>query len=618
MLKNEFWHRFIREGQLDQRHIRGCIAESWKRCRNKGVDPYKGMGQVILTHDELRNRQVDHKTLLTAFQSLLDQLEPLYSASNVIFILADEEGYILKTGGNSEGMEKAKTIRFVEGVSWTEDTVGTNAIGTALKIEEAITIRRTEHYAIASQSWVCSAVPIRNPKGQIIGIFNASFGEEDRNVSVLIPMIKLMACHIELYLEKQIALDSLELLSKINSKFTANQHPYQVLCDQSDIIKWVSPPMRKEANKYINQSINYLQKSSYIVESKKKVYSSDHEGVIGYEMTLSLQENGTSSKTQTHPDHFHFDGVKGTSHSFKKVLMLAHQAAKEDVTVHISGETGTGKEMMAHAIHENSHRADRPFIAINCGVIPKDLLSSELFGYVGGAYTGAKRNGHKGYFEQANGGTLFLDEIGDISYEVQTALLRVIQEKEIIPIGSTKPIPINIRIITATHHHLKTLVKQGQWREDLYYRLYVFPINLPALRDRKEDIQAFIDDFSKKGGWNAAIFSKSILAQFMDYTWPGNIRELMNVLERLKVTYGDHLPSDLNLEDYFFSKEGEIKSEQGRIHSSADSPKAFRDQLEKDRIIEALKQVNGKVREAAVILDMPKSTLYRKLRKYDL
>ncbi|WP_196220249.1 sigma-54-dependent Fis family transcriptional regulator [Terrilactibacillus tamarindi] len=617
-MKNEFWYRFIREGQLDQRHIRCCIAESWKRCRNKGVDPYKGTGQVILTQDELRNRQANHKTLLSAFEILLDQLEPLYSASNVIFVLADQEGYILKTGGNSEGMEKARTIRFVEGVSWTEDTVGTNAIGTALKIEEAITIHRTEHYAVASQSWVCSAVPIRNPKGHIIGIFNASFVEEDRNVSVLIPMIKLMTCHIELYIEKQMTLDSLELLSKTNFRLTANQYPYQLLCDQNDIIKWVSSTMQQEANKYLNQSITCLQKSPYIVESKKKVYSSNHGGVIGYEIGLSLHENGISPETKTHLDHFHFNGVKGSSESFKKILMLAHQAAKEDVTIHISGETGTGKEMMARAIHENSHRAGQPFIAINCGVIPKDLLSSELFGYVGGAYTGAKRNGHKGYFEQANGGTLFLDEIGDISYDVQTALLRVIQEKEIIPIGSTKPIPINIRIITATHHNLKTLVKQGHWREDLYYRLYVFPINLPALRDRKEDIQAFIDYFSQKRGWNSAIFSKSILAQFMNYTWPGNIRELMNVLERLKITYGDHLPSDLSLEDYFFSKEGEMKSERDHINSSADSPKAFRDQLEKDRIIEALKEVNGKVSQAAVILDMPKSTLYRKLRKYDL
>src|SRR5712671_6676901 len=230
-----------------------------------------------------------------------------------------------------------------------------------------------------------------------------------------------------------------------------------------------------------------------------------------------------------------FEDIVGSSEALRKVLRQVTKLASSDSTVLILGETGTGKELIARGIHKRSKRADRAFIAVNCAAIPSSLIASELFGHEKGAFTGATQR-RLGRFESANGGTVFLDEVGDLPLEVQVALLRVLQEREIERVGSDNTIPIDVRVLAATHHDLDTLVAEGKFRRDLLYRLSVVPIEIPSLRERKDDIpllvEYFIDRFGKKAGKKFRTIDRKTLTLFQAYGWPGNVRELQNVIER--------------------------------------------------------------------------------------
>ncbi len=230
-----------------------------------------------------------------------------------------------------------------------------------------------------------------------------------------------------------------------------------------------------------------------------------------------------------------FEDIIGTSEALSKVLRQARKVALSDSTVLILGETGTGKELIARAIHKRSSRAERAFIGVNCAAIPPSLIASELFGHERGAFTGATQR-RFGRFESANGGTIFLDEVGDLPAEVQIALLRVLQEREIERVGSNKPISIDVRVLAATHRDLNALVAEGKFRQDLLYRLNVVPIEMPSLRERTADIpllvEYFIDRFGKKAGKKFKTINRKTLQLFQAYGWPGNVRELQNVIER--------------------------------------------------------------------------------------
>ena len=230
-----------------------------------------------------------------------------------------------------------------------------------------------------------------------------------------------------------------------------------------------------------------------------------------------------------------YDEIIGTSSAIKKVLSLASKVAPTDATVMVTGETGTGKELVARAIHRGARRSSRPFISVNCAAIPRDLIASELFGHEKGAFTGAFQR-RLGRFELADGGTIFLDEVGELPVETQIALLRVLQEHEFERVGGTRAIQTNVRVIAATNRNLQAAIAAGNFRSDLFYRLNVFPIEMPPLRERREDIPAlveyFIDHFAKKLGKRIDGVSRKTVEHFQSYPWPGNIRELQNVIER--------------------------------------------------------------------------------------
>jgi DNA-binding NtrC family response regulator len=310
--------------------------------------------------------------------------------------------------------------------------------------------------------------------------------------------------------------------------------------------------------------------------------------------------------------------IVGKSPAIQRVIDLIARVAPSRATVLITGDTGTGKELVARAIHSASNRAAKPFMPINCAAIPENLLESELFGHMKGAFTGAIQN-KKGLFEEASGGSVFLDEISTMSMSLQPKLLRVLQEYVIMRVGGRQPIPVNIRLIAATNLDLKKRVASGQYREDLYYRLNVFPIEVPPLRDRKDDIPLlsnfFLQKYTELYTIDAPKLPARTLDRMMSYGWPGNVRELENFIERAVVlhasggsgTVGFELPSDAT----------EDEAEGASILDEAQRKRWTFEDLEREYIFRVLESVRWKKTEAAEILGIDRRTLYRKLKRYE-
>ncbi len=322
---------------------------------------------------------------------------------------------------------------------------------------------------------------------------------------------------------------------------------------------------------------------------------------------------------------YNFNDIVGKSKSIKNITGLARRASHTPVTVLLRGESGTGKELFAHAIHNESDRSGQKFIRVNCAALSDNLIESELFGYVEGAFTGAKKEGKKGLFEEAEGGTIFLDEIGKISLSLQPKLLRVLQEREIMRVGGSRTIDIDVRIIVASNTDLEKAIQQGDFREDLYYRLNVFPLNIPPLRNRKEDISLLVDHIIRKlnqeYGRSVTGISPEGLNLLIDYDWPGNVRELENVIGRAMIYLGidesiitiNHLPNlknDNNLD---------LSNQQEKLRANMEMTLAETvAKTEQEAILNALEKTDGNRTEAAKMLGIAVRSLYYKLKKYGL
>ncbi len=312
-----------------------------------------------------------------------------------------------------------------------------------------------------------------------------------------------------------------------------------------------------------------------------------------------------------------FENIIGRSPNLLYVLDVAGRAAQSDATVLINGETGTGKELLAKAIHFNSPRRERPFVAINCGAIPRELLESELFGHVKGSFTGAIAH-KKGRVETADGGTLFLDEIGEMPAELQVKLLRVIQEREIEKLGSTEPMRVDVRVVAATHRNLAVMIEDGTFREDLYYRLAVIPVELPPLRERACDIpdlvNFFFDRARKRVNRPGLVMPQTLMPYFVGYRWPGNIRELENIMERITVLARGNEISVADLPPQIAAVGASPNAMQLDLPSTGISLES----VEKELILKALEKCDWNQTHAAKYLDISRKTLIYRMERHGL
>jgi DNA-binding NtrC family response regulator len=334
-----------------------------------------------------------------------------------------------------------------------------------------------------------------------------------------------------------------------------------------------------------------------------------------------LQQENQQLRTELHKK-YQFEQIIGKSESIQSVLSLVERVADSDSTVLITGESGTGKELVARAVHYNSPRADQAFVAINCGAIPAELLESELFGHIKGAFTGAIAN-RVGRFEMADGGTIFLDEIGDLEPSLQVKLLRALQQRSFEPVGSTKTVHVNVRVIAATNKNLEEQVTFGKFREDLFYRLNVIPLVIPPLRERKTDVPLlfshFMEQFNKNKGRRLTGVSPDTMECLVNYTWPGNIRELENLVERLTILKGQ---GQIEIND--------LPAKYRTVASTVLDPVQFDipdngldfnsavDQFENNLILRALEKTGWNRNQAALLLRLNRTTLVEKIKKKGL
>lgn len=349
-------------------------------------------------------------------------------------------------------------------------------------------------------------------------------------------------------------------------------------------------------------------------------------GVVNLRSTIQYLPEVLSSMDGSRPSSFRrsaqlmakytINDIVGQS---KAILQMKEQiiaAAKTKSTVLVLGETGTGKELAAHAIHKLSSRRHNAFLRVNCAAIPDNLLESELFGYEAGAFTGAVKGGQVGKFESADGGTIFLDEIGDMPFSLQSKILRVLQEKEIEKVGGRAPIPIDVRIIAATHRNLRELVKENKFREDLFYRLHVIPIQMPPLREHREDIPMLVEYFlqkqSKELGIAKPAIDHSFITALIEYEWPGNVRELANIMElAISMSHGainrELLPKSMLTERFT-----------GRGDEDSAILRNYAEEAEREAIIKALESFDGNKLKVSDWLGISRSSLYNKLKKYNI
>lgn len=367
--------------------------------------------------------------------------------------------------------------------------------------------------------------------------------------------------------------------------------------------------------KFIVQQIPVFHEEKMIGGIIKIIYRQLYEVMHRMKQLHTDEKNTLMEQRKNHiTSKFSFSEIITQNPQMNKLIRSASKAAKGNVTVLVRGQSGTGKELFAHAIHSMSMRSDGPFVTVNCAAIPEHLLESEFFGYEEGAFTGAHRKGKAGKLELANGGTLFLDEIGDMSLALQAKLLRVLQEREFYRVGGNELVKVNVRIIAATNRLLETMVEAGEFREDLYYRLNVFSIDIPPLKERREDIPLMIShmiqDLNQHNGTSVSGVEDETMQLFLQYDWPGNVRELRNVLERAMIFAEHGNVTKTDLPEYIFQR---VQASSNEVEDSS-----LMEIAEKQVIIEALLIAKHNKSKAAELLGISRSLLYKKMDKYEI
>ena len=609
--------------------VRDVILQSWNRSKQyEDLNPMIPGSIKNISDEELKEIRGKNEVFHLA-QPILKQAGQELSNDKHVLMFCDSDGIIIDSNGDSRvARHVGDSVNANNGAQWSERWAGTNAIGTSIILKQPIQIFSSEHFSHSCHEWVCSSAPILDPlTSELLGIINLSTTSDSyHTLSMMktigiVNQIERILLHNYYHAREMMQNIYIEAISKRKNQIV-------ILCNsKGKILRINSDSQVDEITSLMSRTVENNELTTKMewedeVTLHGNPYRAIYKKILWYDRFIGLisilEKKNRISHSATNHNHYakySLQSLVGKSEAFKGTIQLARVAASSDSNVLITGDSGTGKELVASAIHQASNRSDYPFIALNCAAIPKDLLPSELFGYVAGAFTGANPKGSIGKFELANKGTLFLDELGDMPLDSQVQLLRVIQEQEIIRIGDQTRIPIDVRVIAATNKNLPEEIVAGTFRKDLYYRLNVFHIELPALRQRSEDVPLLAENFIQKltikkqhGPYHLTDETIGILR---NYSWPGNIRELENVME-----YAVN-----------FSANGIITPESlpKHIHNLQTLPISTVkinpvNQAELDWIISALKRSHMNVTDAAKELNMSRSTLYRKLKKmsYDI
>ncbi len=564
---HQAWEQFVRAGTLEPGWVRPEIAEAWRRCRRAGIDPHAGRSNQLLAPADLELLLRRRKPLIDVARPFMGKLYQFVASSSFVVVLCDERGYVLESVGDPAVIRSATEINFTQGALWTEAEIGNNGVGTALFLQRPFQVSGGEHYCRKEHPWTCSGAPIEDEGGRIIGVLEMSgpvAATHQHTLGMVVAAAEAIGQQLRVHQRNR---ELVLLNGHLNNLFMTVSDGV-IMVDAAGLIQQVNPV----AEKIFEATGRPLAGTAFasLVDRPEAFHRLLESGTAFADLELHVARpepasylasgkpirddlgNLTSAVIFLNPIHrinklinrfsgahaaFSFDDILGTGPELTRAIQLGIQAAGSVSNVLLCGESGTGKEMLAQAIHNRSARRQGPFIAINCGAIPRELIGSELFGYVEGAFTGAHKRGRPGKFELAAGGTLFLDEIGDMPLDQQVSLLRVLQDKTITRIGGVHNLVVDVRIICATNKDLGLEIARGNFRQDLYYRLNVISITLPPLRAHAEDIplvfKVFYERICRRLGIETAPVDPEVIARLQQYHWPGNLREFQNAVEKM-------------------------------------------------------------------------------------
>jgi len=616
MLKGEvFSHaeavqRLVRRAETESGQI-SRLVNSWRRSLDRyGLDPARPTQPRILTSTELRALQTPMERFLALANRALQKLQRRIGQAGYVILLTDSHGVTVDYLGDDNYSKELKEAGLYLGACWSESEEGTNGPGTCIEDGQPVTVHKKEHFRAPNTTLTCSAAPIFGPDGKLLAVLDASAlrsPDEKASQSLVLNLVADTARLIEQAQFIDVSRDRWLLRFARTPQYLDLEPEGMLGIEANGLVTLATRDVRnqlhvspKETNliDLFGVSLDDLLKGQ---SERETVEVKGNNGDLWYLQIRQPQPSPRSRPVQLGTKCPHLEKFAGKDAQLKRVCERARRLIQVDLPFVLNGETGCGKERFAHALHLDGPRAGKPFVTLNCAAIPESLIESELFGYREGAFTGAKSKGMQGKVIVANGGTLFLDEIGDMPFNLQSRLLRVLSEHEVVPLGAEAPVKVDVRVICASHRDLNEMVRAGQFREDLFYRLTGVVLHLPPVRER-EDLSDLVDTVLAEE-INATgihtVLSIAAKKALQDYTWPGNLREMHHALRyALGLSEGgviepDHLPD--------------------KVREITQTPRQVDQPGQRLRLEMLLKRHDWCIESAAKELGVARSTLYRQM-----
>ena len=657
------------------------IVESHARCEYLGLKSYEPCDFSAQMLADFRVTLERNSRLMAQATSVVEMLGKRVGDFGSMIVLTDGTGTILRTRCQSTFIEPAEKVALRPGVSWAESSKGTNAVGTALILESDICVHGNEHYIQSNHFLTCAASLIKDHSGNVIGVLNVSGDKRSFHPHTMM-LVEMCARTIENNWFRDKFRHSMQLHFHTQGELIGTAEEGSIafgedgkvlgvnraglkilefgasalriqglrmlfgmgfgdLMDKLRLATFTPLKMNLSNGREISVRVSWNEAT---ISSNTLNMPSRHAHALPALSASSLPHPKATQTVKKEP--YQLDDLDFGDELVRSVTQKVRHVIDKDISILILGETGTGKELLANAIHQFSQRRDKPFVAINCASIPEKLIESELFGYEEGAFTGAKRKGAAGKLLQANGGTLFLDEIGDMPLSLQARLLRVLQERKVVPLGGHRSMDIDVNLICATHRNLRELIDQRGFRDDLYYRINGISVKLPRLRDRT-DLAALCQKILQElSPHHVLTIQPTLMKAFLRYSWPGNLRQLNNVLKTAVIMAShEHEITKMHLADDFVDELSTLIEEASLTLEASIQPSFFElsdrrteltrkggdlaaptslpstmdnlEQVEITTIRRVLDACGGNVSTASKQLNISRNTIYRKLKKQE-
>ena len=631
------------------------VVRSWTRCiEDYGLDPDVCLPPPVMTSAELALRREQNAGLVDCAKLEMATLYQQLGDGELAVVLTDSDGVILHLASSPEFAGEVEDWGLCAGAVWNEREAGTNGMGTCLAEGEAIAVRQHEHFYHRYTSLTCAAVPVFDEGGSIAGVLDVTSRSPllQQHSLVLVGMSRQM---IENRLLDARHTHAFRIQFHSRPEFVGTLHAGKLTVDDDGTIlganrsalaqlgfvtldEIAGKPVTEIFNASLEEIVARSTRSSFYPVAIYRTHASSRFFVVAQEPrdradasnhdTSSLTRRPARATRSTNPLRSSTTRVEFGDAQIASQFDLGARVIDRGIAVLVHGETGSGKEVFANALHAASERSNGPFVAVNCASLPEHLIESELFGYRAGAFTGAQREGRRGKILQADGGTLFLDEIGDMPLALQARLLRVLEEREVTPLGSEAVVKVDFQLVSASHRDLNELVESGQFREDLYYRLNGVMLELPPLRARKDKL-ALIRHLLEKERTPAPRLSADVRQILLDSDWPGNIRQLRNVLRTATALCdGDELTT-AHLPAWLVQREKNLNrpqtagastaladtDESADAEETSNAPLNAILQAEREALLALLDKHRWNVSQVALALGITRNTLYRKMRR---